>query len=100
MIAVGYAKRVSNLLVKEVVPIKEQNDRIRDYAKSKGFNIDRFYLDKSDDPMRDTAFQELRIDGMNRRFDLVILDSIFRCGKNYAYTTDFLHMHSSCHIGK
>ena len=92
MKAVGYAKKVSNLLVKEGVPIKEQNDRIRDYAKSEGFNIDRFYLDKSDDPMRDTAFQELRIDGMNRRFDLVILDSIFRCGKNYAYARNLLYM--------
>lgn len=92
MIAVGYAKRVSNLLVKEIVPIKEQNNRIRDYAQNEGFSIDRFYLDKSDDPMRDTAFQELRIDGMNRRFDLVILDSIFRCGKNYAYARNLLYM--------
>ena len=92
MIAVGYSKRVSNLIVKEVVPIKEQNDRIRDYAQSNGFKIIRFYEDKSNDPNSDGGFQELRIDGMNRRFDLVILDSIFRFGRNYAYAKNLLYM--------
>ena len=92
MIAVGYSKRVSNLLSKEIVPIKAQNDKIRRFARNAGLTIDRFYEDKSNDPWSDTGFQKLRVDGMNRRFDLVILDSVFRCGKNYAYARNLLYM--------
>ena len=92
MIVVGYSKRISDLIVKEPVPIKEQNDRIREFAKNEGYVIERFYIDKSDDPDSDEGFQKLRIDGMNRRFDLVILDSIFRCGKNFKYARNLLYM--------
>lgn len=92
MIAVAYSKRVSNLVVKEIVPLKEQNNRIRDFAKMKGFRISRFYEDKSNNPESDTGFQQMRIDGMNRRFDLVILDSIYRCGRSFSYAKNLLYM--------
>lgn len=92
MIAVGYSKRVSNFVVKDVVPIKEQNDRIRDYASAHGFEISKFYEDKSNDPGSDSGFQKMRVDGMNRRFDLVVLDSLFRCGKSFGYAKNLLYM--------
>lgn len=90
MICVGYSKRVSYLCFKETVSIKEQNDRIREFANEKGWKIERFYEDKSNDPNSDRGFQEMRIDGMNHRFDMVILDSMYRCGKNVGFAKQLL----------
>ena len=91
MICVGYSKRVSYLCFKETVPIKEQNDRIRDFAKKQGWKIERFYEDKSNDPDSDQGFQTMRIDGMNHKFDMVILDSMYRCGKNVGFAKELLY---------
>lgn len=82
MICVGYSKKTPFMDMLDQVGIKEQNDRIREFASDNGIKVTRFYEDKSDDPDSDYGFQELRRDGMNRRFDLVIFDSISRFGPN------------------
>ena len=92
MIAVGYSKRAANFAVNECVPLKEQNDRIRKFAKENGYKISHFYEDKSNDPGVDSGFQKMRIDGLNRKFNLVILDSIYRCGKSFNYARNLLLM--------
>ena len=91
MIAVGYSKRVSDLAVREAVPLKEQNDRIREYARAEGLKISRFYEDRGNDPRGDAGFQKMREDGMKRRFDLVVVDSLFRCGKNFGFAKNLLY---------
>ena len=63
MIAVGYSKRAANFAVNECVPLKEQNDRIRKFAKENGYKISHFYEDKSNDPGADLGFQKMKIDG-------------------------------------
>ena len=90
MICVGYSKRVPDLWVKETVPLKEQNERIREFAKRNGWKVSKFYEDKGNDPAADAGFQKLRLDGMNRRFDLVIIDSVWRCGRNPMYAKELL----------
>ena len=82
MICVGYSKKTPFMDMLEQVGIKEQNDRIREFASKNKIKIIRFYEDKSDDPDSDTGFQELRKDGMNRRFDLIIFESLSRFGPN------------------
>ena len=90
MKCVGYSKRTSFIKEYSVDSLKEQNDRIRKYAKKHGFKIERFYEDKSNDPESDIGFQEMRKDGINLMFDVVILDSIYRCGKNVSYAKELL----------
>ena len=80
MICVAYSKKTANNRLREQVGIKEQNDRIRDYASRIGLKISKFYEDKSDDPLSDNGYQQLRLDGMNRKFDLVLLESVNRFG--------------------
>ena len=82
MICVGYSKKTPFMDMLEQVGIKEQNDRIREFASKNKIKIIRFYEDKSDDPDSDIGFQELRKDGMNRRFDLIIFESLSRFGPN------------------
>ena len=33
----------------------------------------------------------MRIDGMNHKFDMVILDSMYRCGKNVGFAKELLY---------
>ena len=82
MICVGYSKKTPFIDLLEQVGIKEQNDRIREFASKNSIKISRFYEDKSDDPDSDTGFQDLRKDGMNRRFDFIIFESLSRFGPN------------------
>lgn len=91
MIAAGYSKRISEVAPREAASIKEQNDKIRSYARENGFKIARFYEDKGNDPDGDAGFQKMREDGMNGAFDILVLDSVFRCGKNYKYARNLLY---------
>ena len=50
------------------------------------------YEDKSDDVLRDGGFEKLKEDGMMRKFDFVIVDSIYRCGKTVSNARDLLQM--------
>ncbi|MCR5624023.1 MAG: recombinase family protein [Lachnospiraceae bacterium] len=91
MNVVAYSKKTPFASYLPKVPLKEQNDRMRDYAKDNGWKISKFYEDKSDDPNSDNAYQKLRIDGMNKRYDLIIMDSIMRFGKNFTYAYQLLY---------
>lgn len=90
MICVGYSKRASFISQYSINSLKEQNDRIRDYARNKSWKIEKFYEDKSDNPDSDIGFMKLRADGMQRMFDVVIVDSIYRCGKTVSYARELL----------
>ena len=90
MNAVAYAKKTSVIPRYTDVSLKEQNDRIRKYASSKGWKLVGFYDDRSDDPEVDTGFKKLEADGINRCFDIVIIDSIYRFGKNVSYARELL----------
>ncbi|MBO6239489.1 MAG: recombinase family protein [Butyrivibrio sp.] len=82
MKCVVYSRRLSVVDNENPVPIKEQNDRLRDYAKEHSLKIDAFYEDKSDDPDADKGFVKLKEDGIAGKVNLVLLESIYRCGKS------------------
>lgn len=90
MRVVGYSKKMSFILRYSNVPLKEQNDRIRTYVASKGWTMSGFYNDKSDDNDSDSGFKKLETDGINRQFDVVVIDSIYRCGVNVSFARELL----------
>jgi DNA invertase Pin-like site-specific DNA recombinase len=71
MICVGYSKRASCDPNMGLLSLKEQNDRIREYASSKGWKLSSFYEDRSDSPEGDNGFQKLREAGLRREFDVL-----------------------------
>ena len=77
----------------KVIPadiITQQNNHIKEYAKQKGWTIKKKYTDRKNDFEAEDAFQILRTDGIARKFDLVIVDSIFRFGRGVPFAEDVL----------
>lgn len=62
--------------------ITEQNYRIKSYADSHGWKIADKYSDRKKDEKENTSFERLLQDGISRKFDAVIVDSVFRAGKD------------------
>lgn len=64
------------------LPIMEQNEHIKDYIRSRNWKLVGRYSDRKHKADEDAAFLEMKEDGINRRFDCVITDSIWQCGKD------------------
>lgn len=62
--------------------ITAQNERIRAYAEKHGWKIAGKYSDRKKDQSENTSFEQLLQDGIQRKFDAVIVDSLFRAGKD------------------
>ena len=62
--------------------ITAQNERIKNYAVKHGWKIENRYSDRKKSKEENTAFEQLLNDGIQRKFDAVIVDSIFRAGKD------------------
>lgn len=92
MICVSYVRTVSCIPEKQIPSdiISRQNSRIREYIKGKGWTLAEKYADRKKDENADEAFQQMRMDGINRKFDIVVVDSVFRCGRNVSYAEDLL----------
>lgn len=92
MICVSYVRTVSCIPEKQIPSdiISQQNGRIREYIKGKGWTLAEKYVDRKKDENADEAFQQMRMDGINRKFDMVVVDSVFRCGRNASYAEDLL----------
>lgn len=86
MRCVSYTRTVG-VLHEEEIPtdiIAIQNKNITAYAKSHGWKITEKYSDRKRDAMEETAFRNMVTDGIARRFEMVVIDSAFRCGKGLA----------------
>lgn len=83
MICVSYTRSTScNRLDAPVYSIAEQNEHIRQFAKANGFSIQKKYSDRTTDPECVAEFERMRIDGLNRNFDMLVFDSFWQCGKD------------------
>lgn len=82
MRAVSYTRTTTCVPFEEVPAdiIKHQNDRILEFCKNHRFKISHKYSDRKYDSDEETEFRELLADGMKHKFDLVVVDSIFRSG--------------------
>ena len=70
--------------------IRQQNERIQKYIKEHGWELTEKYADRKQDGKADDAFCKMREDGISRKFDMVVVDSLFRCGVNVSYAEDVL----------
>ena len=66
----------------QVYSIAEQNEHIKEYVRTNGIRLLKKYSDRKNDPDEISDFEKMRIDGLNRRFDLLIFDSFWQCGKD------------------
>ena len=83
MRCVSYTRVTScNRLDAPVYSIAEQNEHIREFAKAKGFSVQKKYSDRVADPECVAEFERMRIDGLNRGFDMLVFDSFWQCGKD------------------
>ena len=85
MRAVSYTRSTSCYPGTDDIPatvIKEQNEHIRDYIKRNHWKLRETYSDRKQDKSANAAFEEMLRDGMQRKFDVVVVDSIFRAGKD------------------
>lgn len=62
--------------------IRQQNESIRSYAKIHEWKLMKTYSDRKNDDNEESAFRQMLCDGMNRKFDAVIIHSIDRAGKS------------------
>lgn len=62
--------------------ISQQNERIKEFATAHGWQISEKYSDRKKNNDENSAFQTLLQDGLYRKFDLVIVDSVYRAGKD------------------
>lgn len=93
MRCVSYTRTVSCMPVEDTKEIiTKQNLHIAEFAKFRGWKIERKYSDRKADEKEDSAFQKMKRDGIGRNFDCVIMDSIFRCGENVLLASDLFSM--------
>ncbi|MSA01707.1 hypothetical protein GKG47_15830 [Lactonifactor sp. BIOML-A3] len=92
MRVVCYTRFTSCLFGEENSPdiINQQNQRIKEFVKSKGYKLQTRYSDRKQDINADDAFTEMLNDGLARKYDLVIVDSLYRTGKNLWFAREML----------
>lgn len=70
--------------------IKQQDQHIQEYLKKQGWTLSAKYCDRKKDTEENTVFEKLTKDGINRKFDMVVVDSIDRCGRTISCADDVL----------
>ena len=74
MRCVSYTRTVSCLREKEIPSdiINQQNKRIQEFIKQKGWSLVKKYSDRKKDEFEDGAFLEMRQDAIGRQFDCLV----------------------------
>lgn len=84
MRCVSYTRTFSCLPESEIPEdiIIQQNERIKKFIKQKKWTLIKKYSDRKKDELDDSAFMQMKQDAIERKFDCVVVDSMFRCGRN------------------
>ena len=87
---VSYTRSISSRIGEENPSntIAEQNERIARYLKKLGCNVSEKYSDRKRAAEATEGFDKLVQDGMARKFDAVVVDSIFRCGRTLPFAIE------------
>lgn len=90
MRCVSYTRAVSGCwaIEPEKNAVQLQNAAIREFAKKHGWKIGEKYSDNKKDESAETAFLQMKEDGINRRFDCVVVSSMFYAGRNMTAAYD------------
>lgn len=80
----SYTRTVSCLRESEIPSdiISQQNKSVQAFIKENGWSLVKKYSDRKKDELEESAFLEMRQDAIGRQFDCLVMDSMFRCGKN------------------
>ena len=80
----SYTRTLSCLRESEVPKdiISQQNKRIQEFVRSRGWTLVEKYSDRKKGEFEETAFLKMKHDAMARKFECLVIDSIFRCGRN------------------
>lgn len=70
--------------------IKQQDEHIQTYIQKKGWTLSAKYCDRKKEKDENTAFEAMTADGINRKFEMVVVDSIDRCGRTISCADDVL----------
>lgn len=89
---VSYTRSISSRIGEENPSntIAEQNERIARYLKKRGCSVSEKYSDRRRTAEATEGFDKLVQDGMARKFDAVVVDSIFRCGRTLPFAIEAL----------
>lgn len=89
---VSYTRSISSRIGEENSSntIAEQNERIARYLKKCGCSVSEKYSDRKRTAEATEGFDKLVQDGMARKFDAVVVDSIFRCGRTLPFAIEAL----------
>ena len=89
---VSYTRSISSRIGEENPSntIAEQNERIAQYLKKRGCSVSEKYSDRKRTAEAAEGFDRLVQDGMARKFDAVVVDSIFRCGRTLPFAIEAL----------
>ena len=89
---VSYTRSISSRIGEENPSntIAEQNERIAQYLKKRGCSVSEKYSDRKRTAEATEGFDKLVQDGMARKFDAVVVDSIFRCGRTLPFAIEAL----------
>lgn len=92
MICVSYTRTMSCILMEETPSdiIARQNKHIAEYVSARKWKIEKKYSDRRKDRNDDSAFREMKEDGISGKFDLVIMDSVYRFGISFCHAYDLL----------
>lgn len=87
---VSYTRSISSRIGEENPSntIAEQNERIARYLKKRGCSVSEKYSDRKRTAEATEGFDKLVQDGMARKFDAVVVDSIFRCGRTLPFAIE------------
>ena len=92
MICVSYTRTMSCILMEETPSdiIARQNKHIAEYVSARKWKIEKKYSDRRKDRNDDSAFREMKEDGISGKFDLVVMDSVYRFGISFYHAYDLL----------
>ncbi|MCC8102179.1 MAG: recombinase family protein [Clostridiales bacterium] len=70
--------------------INQQNRHIQEFMAAHGWMIEKKYSDRKCSKDATEAFEQMVQDGMRRDFDGIVVDSVFRCGRDLWAARDIL----------
>lgn len=90
MRCVSYTRAISGCwaIEPDTNAVQKQNAAIREYAKSQGWKISEKYSDTKKDEKAEVAFLQMKEDGINRKFDCVIVSTMFYSARNMTSAFD------------
>lgn len=84
MRCVSYTRTVPWKNTKIQLSIAEQNERIGEYLREhKELELQKKYSDRKNDEKAGDAFEKLVNDGMERKYDCLVVASVYYCGQSF-----------------